>query len=484
MFTPTEEQLSIIEAAKETKDNLLISALAGAAKTSTLVLIAEALSDTQIMCLAFNKKIAEEMKERLPANCEAKTLNSLGNGIVRDMIGRWPKVDARKVSELIYTAVSEMENGPEKKHAFENLSEYGKVISLAKANGYIPDGYKRAGLPAPKPLCGDEEFPDFFSDEPEDFEITLLRDVYIQSLELAFSGAIDYDDQILLPTIFAAPFPRPPLVLIDEAQDLSPLNHAMLKKLVGQRRLIAVGDECQAIYGFRGADSKSMRKLQEEFSMKKLILSVSFRCPIKVVEHARWRAPHMKYPEWAKEGSVSYWHEWTVDEVPVEAAIVCRNNAPLFKLAMRMLKHGRYAEIVGNDIAKGLLKQMKKLGPPQMKRDQLITAIHQWLQSKLDKSKDPGPLHDRAECMLVFAEAGETLSEAMAFAEHIFNAQSPTQLMTGHKSKGLEFDHVFILEKGLLKEEGQDRNLRYVMQTRAKETLTYIDFEGMVENVN
>ncbi|MCL5460465.1 ATP-binding domain-containing protein, partial [Loigolactobacillus coryniformis] len=60
----------------------------------------------------------------------------------------------------------------------------------------------------------------------------------------------------------------------------------------------------------------------------------------------------------------------------------------------------------------------------------------------------------------------------------------PIQLMTGHKSKGLEFDNVFILDKQLLREEGQDKNLLYVMQTRAKETLTYIYLNDFVYEGN
>ena len=42
-FTPTQEQAAIVEFAHESNSNLIIQALAGAAKTSTLVLIAEAL---------------------------------------------------------------------------------------------------------------------------------------------------------------------------------------------------------------------------------------------------------------------------------------------------------------------------------------------------------------------------------------------------------------------------------------------------------
>ena len=74
-FTPTSEQIAAVNAAKDSTANLAIIARAGAAKTSTLVLIGEALPQTDILCLAFNKAIAEEMTERLPPNCESKTLH-------------------------------------------------------------------------------------------------------------------------------------------------------------------------------------------------------------------------------------------------------------------------------------------------------------------------------------------------------------------------------------------------------------------------
>jgi ATP-dependent exoDNAse (exonuclease V) beta subunit len=47
--------------------------------------------------------------------------------------------------------------------------------------------------------------------------------------------------------------------------------------------------------------------------------------------------------------------------------------------------------------------------------------------------------------------------------------------MTGHKSKGLEYDTVFLLDRDLIKiEDGQEKNLLYVCQTRAKKELFYV----------
>src|SRR6266576_1763143 len=95
-LTPTVEQAAIIEAARSTQDNLLINALAGAAKTSTLVMIAHALPSTIMLSLAFNKRIATEMKDRLPSNVMCKTLNALGHGVWAQACSRRLVLDTKK----------------------------------------------------------------------------------------------------------------------------------------------------------------------------------------------------------------------------------------------------------------------------------------------------------------------------------------------------------------------------------------------------
>ena len=74
-------------------------------------------------------------------------------------------------------------------------------------------------------------------------------------------------------------FPSAPVLFIDEAQDLSSINRRMIRQIVGfGTRLIAVGDEAQAIYGFRGADHDSMEQLSEQFKMARHKLTITFRC--------------------------------------------------------------------------------------------------------------------------------------------------------------------------------------------------------------
>lgn len=478
-FTPTPEQQAIVDAARNTTDNLLVSALAGAAKTSTLVLIAKALSTVPILCLAFNVRIAKEMTERLPGNCTSKTLNSLGNTAWRDFIQKRCIVDKDKNFNILTELIKQLPPG-DQRDAYDTFADTLKAIDFGKSCGYIPTGHYQIA----KRLMDDEAFFNHLDEVPTRLQEELIRKTSLKSIEMAMDGRIDYSDQILLPTVFPATFPSFPLVLIDEAQDLSALNHATLRKLV-RKRIIAVGDSCQSIYGFRGAHEESMGLLQETFNMRELVLSVSFRCPQKVVKEAQWRAPHMKWPEWAIEGTVQALQDWDKETVPEQAAIVCRNNAPIFALAMKLLKNGRRPEIVGNDIGKGLVKIMKKFGKNDLPREEVIVAIQEWATAKRKKSRNSATIDDREACLMIFAEAGETLGEAIAYAEHLFNSQGPIQMMTGHKSKGLEFDTVFILDRELIRtnEQQQEKNLLYVMQTRAKKELYYVSSNGFFDEL-
>jgi len=472
-FTPTAEQTAVVTAAETTTDNLLVNALAGAAKTSTLVLVAQALRKQQMMCLAFNKKIADEMKERLPPNCESLTLNSLGHRAwAQHLGGRRLNVDAKKTYRLLSEAIDKLKDPKEKSFAFENFADLMRNVDFGKACGWVPDNH----FPQAKRLMTDDEFYGHLDEKLGDLERDLIHDVTVAGIREALQGTIDFGDQLFMPTLWGAVFPYYPVVLIDEAQDLSALNHFMLRR-VAKKRLIAVGDPNQSIYGFRGAHEDSMQKLKADFSMVELSLTISFRCPIKVVEEARWRAPAMQYPEWAKPGGVDRLHQWDVTDVPSQSvAILCRNNAPLFSMALKLLRDGRYPELVGNDLGRSLIKILKKLGPASMKQVDAVSAIQDWGVARLEKARNPDRINDQVACLLIFAREGKTLGEAIDYAERILSVSGPVKLMTIHKSKGLEFDTVFILDRELIRTPNpQENNLLYVAQTRAKDRLIYVD---------
>ena len=137
-YKPTEEQEAIVEAAKDSDRNLLVSALAGAAKTSTLELIAQALPNTEILALAFNRKMALEMQSRMPNNVKAMTLNALGHRVWMDATGRRLKIDASKTYNIASEAVKT--RGPQDQSIlWEQFGELMRVLSHRCRVGHRPE---------------------------------------------------------------------------------------------------------------------------------------------------------------------------------------------------------------------------------------------------------------------------------------------------------------------------------------------------------
>ena len=75
-------------------------------------------------------------------------------------------------------------------------------------------------------------------------------------------------------------------ILIDEFQDINPLQYDIIKMIAKpEDNLFVVGDDDQSIYRFRGASPEIMLGFSGEYPQaKKILLSKNYRCPPKVVE--------------------------------------------------------------------------------------------------------------------------------------------------------------------------------------------------------
>jgi hypothetical protein len=244
-----------------------------------------------------------------------------------------------------------------------------------------------------------------------------------------------------------------------------------------------VTHNCQAIYAFRGAHAEGMPLLRERFNMRVLRLSTTFRCPEAICAHVRWRAPRIQ--SWAENpnnpGSVTYLTPWSMNDIPDGSAVLCRNNAPLFLFALRMLRAGRRPNLWGRDVAASLVKIMESLGGGNMRRKDAISALRRYQaekEAKMKKASAKCNLAERVECILVFLENAESLGGAISLAKNVFSYEGKVDLATGHKAKGAEWDKVFILDRHLITDEEQDPNIAYVLATRARRELTYIETEG------
>jgi F-box protein 18 (helicase) len=460
---PTEEQNVIIRKVKESTSNIVINALAGTGKTTTLEMVQTASKQQPILYLAFNTKVAKEAEEKFSSTTTVRTLNSLGHRVW--MANRSINLNPKKTQDLLRDMIKEMPKDASRE-VWDCFFEVVQGVSMAKALGYIPDG-KFTNV---KRLTDKATLHAHLEEKPDELTSDLIDAVLALSIQTAFDGLIDFNDQLYMPTLFGGTFPRYPLVMGDEVQDFSPLNHAMLDKLA-KGRFIGVGDPWQSIYAFRGAKTRSMQELTERFKADVFTLSLCFRCPKPIVEAAQWRAPALR---WAKEkGTYAILKDLCLSSIPDGAAIICRNNAPLFKLAMRLLQAGRSVSVAGSDIGPKIIAIMRRLGSEDMSMAQTLSAIENWRNAKLDRESKTA--EDIAECMKVFAGFGKTLSLAIAHAEHLFKQQGTISLTTGHKSKGLEWNTVYHLDPWLCSNEDQDKNLRYVITTRARENLFEID---------
>lgn len=73
-------------------------------------------------------------------------------------------------------------------------------------------------------------------------------------------------------------------ILVDEFQDINPLQYEVIKLLAQKHKnLFVVGDDDQAIYGFRGAKPACIRKFAEEFHAEKIILNLNYRSSAEIV---------------------------------------------------------------------------------------------------------------------------------------------------------------------------------------------------------
>lgn len=111
---------------------------------------------------------------------------------------------------------------------------------------------------------------------------------------LSENKKLDFDDMILMCHIYLKENSaerekwqnRFSYILIDEFQDINRLQYETVKLLVKNGNIFGVGDDDQAIYGFRGSDPMLMKRFMEEFAPKVVKLSNNYRCGSEIVELA------------------------------------------------------------------------------------------------------------------------------------------------------------------------------------------------------
>lgn len=524
-FTPTPEQQAVVEATARADANLMVSAFAGCSKTTTLVLAARQVR-VPGLALAFNKRIAQEMVKKLPANFASKTMNGLGHGAWARALpsGTSLKIEDKKLGKL----VSQVAKDQRVELGSDQWDDCRRLATKAMSQGLVLRGEPFEGLLPDddatwRDLCDGL----WIVEDQQGLMIDLARQILERDVALARQGVISFDDQIYCSAMLGGRFPQYPVTFVDEAQDLSPLNHRMVALATrADGRLLAVGDPHQAIYAFRGADGASMgkiRALRHEASWKDLPLATTFRCPKVIVERQQGHVPGFRAwhtnPEGhfeALQGDGFEGHAtaageefaWSWEDIQrrlpnpgASLAVLCRNNAPLMSMAFRLLRRGVGVFMLGTDIGKGLISLSRKLAPEDATPvDALRASLDEWESSESSKAIANGKeervagIADRAECLRATLEgaACRDAGELRLMLGKLFAREAgQVTLASIHRAKGLEWDMVVHLDPWRIPSRQakqalragdpipmeQELNLRYVAETRAKWGLINVNLE-------
>ncbi len=504
MISWTPQQLDFYDELQNSNASILLDACAGSGKTTTLTEGVKYLNGS-ILAIAFNVRIKKTLESKIGTSATCKTLNGLGHGAMLSLLGRRVKIDARKVGKIVteITKTLEVEDSDG-----EIWSAVVKLVTRAKHHGIVPNGTK--GL-----------YISLIPDNPEEWEqlaahydiifddeiLSLSRESLRVSNSLVWEGVCDFDDQVYIPITFGAPFKKFDNIIVDEAQDLSGIQHKMIKKsLKKDGRLIAVGDKNQAIYGWRGAMSNSISRLVESFDLKTMELTVSFRCARAIVMEAKTIVPRIEAHHDAPDGSVTSLESNSSVLFQPGSVVLCRNNSPLIRLAYRLIAKHKGVYVVGRDIGAGLKALVKQLQKRQAigTKEQLLSALERWRSEETEKAKAKEQWHkvssveDKADSLYVVVTYGnaKTVKGIIEEIDVLFSKESaPITLSTVHKAKGLEWDKVFFLDQHLIPSRWsckaaekdpqryswmleEESNIRYVAITRAKQSLTYISTKG------
>ncbi len=212
--------------------------------------------------------------------------------------------------------------------------------------------------------------------------------------------------------------------------------------------------------------------------------------------------PIIEHAPSALEGKVSFLQQYSPSSFPLGSAILCRNTAPLVSFAYSLLHRDIPCRIIGRDIGAALISLVRRMRAQTL--DDLQERLKKWLNREIEKAasegRSPEAIYDKFDCLQMFItsldEDSRSIPSLIAKIELMFtdaNAngfQSRITLSTIHKAKGLEFPTVFILDPHLLPSRyakqpwqiRQEKNLKYVAITRAKENLFYISSECWKED--
>ncbi|WP_427308574.1 3'-5' exonuclease [Cupriavidus sp. H39] len=468
-MTPTAEQERVVEAVRA-GGAVKIRAYAGAGKTSTLRMAAEARGRARGLYLAFNKDIATEAASKFPSNTRCRTVHSIAYGATRPEITRKLKNPVEPPHQLALRYGLGTVRLP---------TTIGKDLELSasKVARMVMDGAARFCRSAQgEPLAWHIPVePIIREEEAEHLRESLLPHVHRlwqEYCDPATPSAITHDVYVKLwersRPIIGADF-----ILFDEAQDADGLMLSVLR--AQQAQVVYVGDPYQQIYEWRGAVNAMDHIRAPERS-----LTESFRFGPAIAQLAS-RVLNLMDEDVPVRGQDHIESRILQDSTPGHDrfdAILCRKNATVLTHLAQGIARGDKVAVRANveelkAFADGaeLLMRGQRIGYPAT-----LALFESWeeVQEHAESfaGRDLQPLVKLID------------NEGVDYLRLILTRVSPEAdadyiVSTVHRAKGLEWDRVHLAgdfkfktnDEGDLSMSPEEMRLLYVAMTRAKQLL-------------
>lgn len=473
-------QLAIFANFEDDEGHTVIEAVAGSGKTTTVVEgTTKVPRDRKVMLCAFNKSIQKELQKKVHRSIDVRTLHSLGMLACRRAFGDIT-IDENKGKNLARQVCLERGFSFKGKRDGEmvplNWRNVMKLADRAKNTLTSEDDTQ-----AMMNLAIDHDL-----DDSKDMQLGDLVVCAREAVKLAAEDTLtlDFDDMVWFPARHSLRPASHDLVVVDETQDLNAAQLYLAQATCRRNgRIVAVGDRHQAIYRFRGADEDAIPRMIDELKATTLPLSISYRCPLKVVRLAQEVVPHFEARPGAPEGLVAHVEELEMRKAAKPGDLVLsRKKAPLLRLALGFLAQGIPACVLGRDIGKDLVSMMGRA------KTEDVGQMNKWVESwgmretsrlkELERDDKIEEVNDTVQTIMTLSEGQKSVAQVVHRTEQLFRDDDPmTRIVcsTVHKAKGLERDRVWMIGDTFRLWSGpkyqEERNLYYVAVTRAKSEL-------------
>lgn len=493
MIKPTSQQQAIIDAVASGED-VVVEALAGTGKSTTLRLIAEAFPEKRFRYVVFNKSQEIEAKRKMPKNVETRTGNSLAWEYVDSVYKKFgldlPKRFNGDPASYLATDTQIAEEFKIKEYLVEKQVIAKKqtftvkeTLSPARAVSHLKKAINK--------FCNstDQELSAAHFDPQYSYPANAVSDARAIMADITDPYGKTKITHNHIVKLWAKSFrdlsislkdrnTKFHILMIDEAQDTNPVFGGVYAQQTHMQR-IYVGDQNQAIYGFRGAEDE----LQKVKISTRLPLTESWRFGSNLSKPANLFLEKLDYPH-----QICGMRDELGIIIPRGSmenpnAILCRTNAGVLKAIFERVEEG-HSVLVGAKYKQDLLSLLDSLAwlsgylkkKPKIHEDLESYASMEDLKEAIDNYEETKKIK---ELVKLFEENGYEQARAIFSSLDGRNRKGAIEVTTAHRSKGSEWDRVQIYDDfwgyredpdtGEIKApQPEEFRLAYVSVTRAK----------------